>query len=393
MRDIWTIIKKELKRFFTDKRMLLTLILPGLLIYLLYTFMGSAITDIYTADKDYEYIVLTINEPEELGIANAFETAELNVDSKAISEEKKEDTLESIKNKESDLLVIYSENFYPVVSGQETSEDTPSVEIYYNSSKTESSTIYSAYVSLLSSIEQYFQPDIFSINGGEANYDLATSEDSSAQYFSMMLPFLILTFLASGCMSIAPESIAGEKERGTLSTLLVTPLKRTNLAMGKIISLSIVALVSALSSFLGTILSLPNLAQSMGNVTLDMYTGWSYAMVLLVIVSTVLVIIGLIAIVSAFAKSVKEASGYASIPMILIMLVSVSSMLSGTGVSDPLLYLIPVYNSAQALTAIFSLTITPLNFVITIVSNSVYTVLFMFILSKMFNSERIMFSK
>ena len=41
-------------------------------------------------------------------------------------------------------------------------------------------------------------------------------------------------------MSVAPESIAGEKDRGTIATLLVTPLKRTHLAIGKIISLAII---------------------------------------------------------------------------------------------------------------------------------------------------------
>ena len=66
-----------------------------------------------------------------------------------------------------------------------------------------------------------------------------------------MMPLLILVFLFSGCMAIAPESIAGEKERGTIATILVTPIRRSELALGKIFSLSIIALLSGLSSTVG----------------------------------------------------------------------------------------------------------------------------------------------
>mgnify|MGYP002564867313 CR=1 FL=1 len=69
----------------------------------------------------------------------------------------------------------------------------------------------------------------------------------------------MMVFLFSGCMAVAPESIAGEKERGSIATLLVTPLGRGELAMGKVISLGCISLLSGASSFLGTMLSLPKL--------------------------------------------------------------------------------------------------------------------------------------
>jgi sodium transport system permease protein len=72
---------------------------------------------------------------------------------------------------------------------------------------------------------------------------------------------LIIMFLFSGAMSIGPDSIAGEKERGTIATLLVTPVKRSEIAIGKVMSLSIISLFSATSSFIGIMLSLPKLLQ------------------------------------------------------------------------------------------------------------------------------------
>jgi len=60
-----------------------------------------------------------------------------------------------------------------------------------------------------------------------------------------LLPMLMIMFLFSGAMSIGPESIAGEKERGTIATLLVTPVKRKEIAIGKILALSVLSLISA----------------------------------------------------------------------------------------------------------------------------------------------------
>ena len=71
---------------------------------------------------------------------------------------------------------------------------------------------------------------------------------------AMIMPMLMVSFLFSGSMGVAPEAIAGEKERGTMATLLVTPINRAHIAIGKILSLSVIALLSGLSSFLGVIL-------------------------------------------------------------------------------------------------------------------------------------------
>ena len=107
----------------------------------------------------------------------------------------------------------------------------------------------------------------FDINAEEGvKYDVATEKDTSAQLFSMLLPMLLMSFLFSGCMAVAPESIVGEKERGTIATLLVTPMKRSELAVGKVLSLSVIGLLGGVSCFIGTMLALPNL---MGGAALE----------------------------------------------------------------------------------------------------------------------------
>ena len=224
---------------------------------------------------------------------------------------------------------------------------------------------------------------------------MATDQDTSAQIFSMMLPMLLMIFLFSGCMAIAPESIAGEKERGTIATLLVTPMKRSELAVGKILSLSIIGLLSGVSSFIGTMLSMPNLmgaAAEEGGLSADVYSPMDFILLLLVILSTVLVIIGLISLISAASKSVKEAGTAVSPLMIIVMVISVTSMMGGGAPEQAYLYAIPFYNSVQCMNGIFSFSIMPVNFVITILCNVIYTILMVGILAKMFDSEKMMYN-
>ena len=234
----------------------------------------------------------------------------------------------------------------------------------------------------------------FDINNSDTDYNMASEKDMMGSVFSTMLPMLLLTFLYSGCISVAPESIAGEKERGTITTMLVTPMKRSSLAMGKIAALAIIALLSGLSSTIGTIASMPSL---MGSDTSDMnanvYGVAEYALLGITIMSTVIFLITIISIISAFAKSVKEAQTAVSPLMIIVVVVGISAMFASGAKEGVAYYLIPLYNSVQAMVGIFSFEIVPMNIMVAFISNIVYSLVGVFVLTKMFNSEKIMFSR
>ncbi|GHU45092.1 hypothetical protein FACS1894111_13230 [Clostridia bacterium] len=125
----------------------------------------------------------------------------------------------------------------------------------------------------------------------------------------------------------------------------------------------------------------------------NVYQVKDYGMLLLVVLSTVIVIVALMSIVSAFAKSVKEASTYLSPLMILSMLVAASTMSDSFWPSNDLMYLIPIYNSANCLREVLSFAWNIKEILITVASNLVYAGIFAVILTKMFNSEKAMFSK
>ena len=149
---------------------------------------------------------------------------------------------------------------------------------------------------------------------------------------SMIAPMLLVTFIYAGCMSLVPESIAGEKERGSFATMLVTPVKRSHIALGKIISLSAASLISAACSFAGIVLSLPKMFQSEGsglNFSAASYGVSDYLLLLLVIIATTLVIVALMSLLSTLAKSVKEANSYAGPLVIIFLAAAMSNMLFG----------------------------------------------------------------
>ena len=385
---IFTIFKKEISRFFKDRRTLVALIMPGILIYIVYSLMGGAMTDAFVTDEEYKPRIAIVDLPASVGSIIDGEAVELTfVDEDGIDEVK-----ERIKGEESDILVIFPKDFDELVAQYSPSGNTPApnVEIYYNSTSTDSTTAYTYMVTLLDVYESSMT-NKFDVNMGGV-YDLASDEDMTSMIFSMIMPMLLVMLLFSGCMAVAPESIAGEKERGTIATLLITPTKRSHIAIGKILALSVMALISGASSTLGVVLSLPKLMGSEMQLDGSVYGVTDYLMLAIVILSTVLVFVTLISIISAYAKSVKEASSYVTPLMIVSMLIGLSGMF-GEVASNTALYVIPIYNSVQSMIGIFSFSASITNMLVTVATNIAVTAIGVFVLTRMFNSERIMFNK
>lgn len=387
--SILTIMKKEFTRFFKDRRMVLTTIfMPGILIYVMYSFMGKGLSSLYSSDEDFVPQVYAINLPEVFlemeGLPVDFVTGEEENEARQMLEEETGCS----------LLAVFPEDFEEKVAAYTAAseEKAPQVELYYKSTNADSVSAYDRMQEILIGYETALV-NKFDINSGTGPYDLASEQDMAGMMFSMMLPLLMMVFLFSGCMAIAPESIAGEKERGTIATLLVTPMKRSHLALGKILSLSAIGLLSGLSSFIGTMLSLPKMMGGMVGVDAGVYHMGDYLLLLAVILSTALLLISLISIISAFAKNVKEATSWVTPLMIVVVVISITSMISSMQAKVLPMYLIPLYNSVQCMNKIFSFEPELLSVLITVTANLVYAGFCAGILTKMFGSEQVMFSR
>ena len=388
---IITILKKELARFFGDKRMVVSILIPGVLVYIMYCFMGDAMGSAFGVSEDYvpsiQAVEMSSNVKALLG------AAEISVED--IPETGLADAKAAVIEQSLDLLLVFPENFdqdvaeYAASSGQAA----PNVEIYYNSASTNSTFVYRTMAELLDAYESQMV-NKFDVNAGGEGYDLATAEDTAGSFFAMMMPLLLMMFLYSGCAAVAPESIAGEKERGTIATMLITPIRRSHIALGKILALAVIAMISAASSTVGTILSLPKMMGGLTDtVNAAIYGVREYLLLAAVILSTVLVMVTIISLLSAFAKTIKEAQTYAVPFMLLVMLLGISGMFGSSGEQRLWTYCIPLYNSVQCMTGIFSFSVLPTGVAVSLGVNAAVTLAGVLVLARMFNSERIIFAK
>ena len=389
--SIFTIVKKELSRFFGDRRLMVSILMPGILIYVLYSIMGDAMGKMYSVEEDFVPTAYVVNLPDSVKMLG--ESAGMAFI--AITEDQLSDMKSQIEAQECDLVAVFPRTFDADIAAYSTDSGTaaPHVAFYYNSASVDSQTVYSTLMSLMNAFESQMA-NKFDVNTAGDSYDLATEEDVAGTLFASLLPMLLMMFLYSGCISVAPEAIAGEKERGTIATMLITPTKRGDIAIGKILALAIIALLSGASSALGTILSLPKL---MGGVidgmSTDIYSTRDYLLLAAVILSTVLLLVTIISILSAYAKTIKEAQSYGTPLMLLSTLTGASAMFGGGPSEELLHYCIPLYNSVQCMTGIFSFNAMSAGVAVTVAVNCVVTILGAVLLTRMFNSEKIIFSR
>ncbi|PXV91870.1 sodium transport system permease protein [Lachnotalea glycerini] len=385
--EIITIAKKELFKSFGNKRILFTTaIMPGLVIFVLYSLMGKTMANQQNIEDLNSSYIITINLPEE--IKKYFEAS--NLEFQNVGYTRQDEMKELIKNKTEVLLVLFPDEFS--VTGQDSSDlnSIQNIEVYYNSSSKLSSYMYSKVTTLINEYESSIF-NLFDINNSNEQYDLASNKESVGRNLSAILPMLLMGLIYSCCLSIAAESIAGEKERGTMATLLVTPVSRVNIAMAKVTSLSIVALISGISSYIGIVLSLPSLLNLESLNILMIYNIEEYILLFFTVFSIILVIISIMSIVSAYSNTIKEATTSLSPFAALMMLIGLTCMIQTKPASHWWMYLIPLYNGVQELYGILISEINYINFTVMFVSNSVYVFICIFILSRMFNNEKIIF--
>ena len=369
------LIKKEFYRFFRDPRLIVTMLLPGVVIFLFYSLLGNVMWDEINGPLDtYEFKVYTAGS-EDTMLTAFLENAVEGVGSTLewLPTDDLDAAKAAVEAEDATALLVFT-NFDSV--------ERSSVQMYFNMDSDESLFFRDFAGSVMEEYSKTFTIETYSVTG---------EVDFGIELMSSLLPFLIVILIFSACMSVTLESVAGEKERGTLSTILVTSVKRSHLALGKIIPLSCISMIGAASSFLGVALSMPKLmGVSVG--VLGGYSIWSYLLIFLLIASVVPFIVSAISLVSAWSKSVKEASAYTSVIMILVMVISII----GSFVPEIIgkwVIAVPVLNAVVAMQMLLTGSLPILQSLVSVCANLVYTSIFVFVITKMFSSEKIMFGK
>ena len=392
MKNIFVIFVKELKRVFTDKRMLLSLFLPGVLIFALYSLMGSFMSSNVFANKtkDTAFEVAytdnygdTTNKPLLIQTLEYAVTDGNSVNPTMIETAKFDEYKEKLINKEIHLLVKFSDNFEVDILDN-SKKASNYITLLYNGESEASSELYTtasaciqtAYVNYLQNIE----------NGNVVPPNVGTKDNTAMRIMSFVFPMLTISILFSTVASLCPETIAGEKERGTLASLLLTPIKRRHFVLGKVLALSLMALASGAVTFLGTLFSLPKIMGAGGELTITL-APLEISLLFLVIVSTLLFFIGIGIIISAISNTIKEATGYLAPFMVIFMLLGIIPASIGTNIGFAF---VPVLNLSVSMHAIFMGTGNiPLLLGITVISNIVYATLTVLLIAKLFEKERV----
>ena len=249
MKNIVTIFLKEIKRFFTDRRMLAALFLPGIIIFIFYSFMGKIVSSNVinkpTSNVTYK-IAYSDNyhqDSEELPLIiqsfNAYLISDdylNNTNNKAQYYPFSTSNLEEFKEKtlagDFDLLIVFSNDFeYNLENNLNPKKNT--INFYYNGSSEISSNVYNIFTSLVSATYNNYLVNFDLETNTEINSNLSNEQALFKTIIAFVFPMVTISLLFSTVMTICPETIAGEKERGTLASLLLTPCRRSEIIVGK----------------------------------------------------------------------------------------------------------------------------------------------------------------
>ena len=159
MKNILTIFKKEWDRVIKDKRLVITVMLmPGLMIFIVYTLIGSAMTNLTTEDF---YDVAIVNQ--QIEFKNFYfdtvysEEYPYSINILSVTEDKIDSYKQEIDDGEWDLLIIL-DDFLMEYDG---SGAKPVNQIYYNVNEIASTTMYNEFYQFLSDLEVKLSVDTF----------------------------------------------------------------------------------------------------------------------------------------------------------------------------------------------------------------------------------------
>ena len=225
--------------------------------------------------------------------------------------------------------------------------------------------------------------------------DSATLSESMGMNMGGSIGMIVIIMILMGAFYPAVDVTAGEKERGTLETLLTLPVTNFQMIMSKFISVSIISCITAVISLLalgGSILfimlALPG--DELVQIPVGAFVNCIPVM-LLVMVTTALLLTALSMCFCVFAKSTKEANNYMTPVMLVVMLATMIGMFP-TVELDYKTALIPIVNVSLLIKQVLAQAMDLSLALITILVNCAYSVLIIWILARMYDSEDIMFS-
>jgi len=222
--------------------------------------------------------------------------------------------------------------------------------------------------------------------------NIATAEKITGSFLAVILPYLIIILIFAGAMHTAVDITAGEKERGTIATLLVSQISRLEIVLGKCFAVMLISFTSMVLGLLGLTLAFLLGASIAGgiegvNFGISINTIFLLFLVLFPLVglaSAVLVMVGI------FARNIREASSYITPIYMLTVFLGVISVSQGMELTGKM-FLVPILNSSFVFKEILMGKIYWNHILITFSANIIIAGLALLGATRLFTKEEVLF--
>lgn len=220
-------------------------------------------------------------------------------------------------------------------------------------------------------------------------YDIAPKNEQIGQMVGGFLPYIFIIFCFMGCMYPALDLITGEKERGTIETLLTVPASKFNILLGKVLTIALVGLSAALMTILGLVAAvkfLPDLPEDILEAMTNI-VGIKFILLLFaMLIPMAIFFAGIISAMVVKAKSFKEAQSIVTPMSFLIIIPAVIALLPGIELDWTTVF-IPILNVALATKEIVAGTIQPIHYIVVLVSLIILALVSVALSYKQFSKE------
>jgi sodium transport system permease protein len=222
--------------------------------------------------------------------------------------------------------------------------------------------------------------------------ETATAKKQAAELLARFLPYVILILCLQGAMYPAMDLTAGEKERSTIETLLVNPVSRLDLILGKYVATAAMALGTAVFTLGGQYAYFAWAADTLAKGAISLHIDPLAALVgLLLLLPVALLFAALLLAISLYARSLKEAQSYLGPLMMVVIFPAMVSLIPGMGLSWKMAFA-PVFNVTLLMKAALMQDFSqPALMIAVFFINLGYAALALWAALGMFNREQVIF--
>lgn len=363
MKMIALIFRKELKDMLRDRRTLFfMIIMPFLIIFLIVNLSMRLGMDMEKRAQEKELKVAVFSALPLPAFVNLLRTMEkVKIDTRVPRTE----INQAVNDGRLDFAISFADDFSEKIDLERTNE----VAVFYKASTSENERalgriqkVLEAYGKQLLNLrlEKKNLTSAFVEPIKIVEMDISSIREKMGQRIGGMLPYLLVIFCFLGAMYPAIDLAAGEKERGTMETLLVSPATRLQIVVGKFLVVTASGIFTALSSVLWLYLVFRQskmIPPEILSVVLKLIEWKSLLLFFSMIIPLCAFFAAILLSVSVFAKSYKEASSIiAPLNMIIIIPVLIG-IFPGIKLSSTTA-LIPILNISLATKEIIAGTIS-----------------------------------